>query len=232
VSIDSVIITQSNYIPWKGYFDNINSVDAIVLYDDVQFTRRDWRNRNRIQGAGEARWLTIPVNVKGKYHQTIRETTVSDLNWNLNHFSNLKHTYSKAPFWKENHDWLWDLYLNTPKDNLSEINRYFLLGISEKLGIKTAFLDSQEFSMDGDKTERLVNICRELGAKKYFSGPAAQAYMDEELFENHDISVHYFDYSGYPEYPQLGSKFRHDVTIFDLILNTGEKCRDYLKTFN
>src|SRR6476661_5616886 len=97
----SIAIVQSNYIPWKGYFDMIRSVDEFILYDDVQYTRRDWRNRNRIKSSHGAQWLTIPVEVKGKYLQKIKETRVSDRLWARNHWRTLCCCYGKAPCFRE-----------------------------------------------------------------------------------------------------------------------------------
>ena len=95
-----VAISQSNYIPWKGYFDLINKVDEFILYDDAQFTRRDWRNRNKIKTLNGLQWLTIPVDVKGKYFQKIKETKISDKNWGMNHWQQIKQNYSKARHFK------------------------------------------------------------------------------------------------------------------------------------
>src|SRR5215217_4697059 len=106
----TVAIVQSNYVPWKGYFDLVRSADEFVLYDDVQYTRRDWRNRNRIKTADGTQWLTVPVEVKGKYEQTIRETKVGDRGWAENHLTRLRHACGKAPFWRDYQQLLTELY--------------------------------------------------------------------------------------------------------------------------
>jgi hypothetical protein len=94
-----IAIVQSNYLPWKGYFDLMASVDEFVLYDDVQYTRRDWRNRNQIKTPQGLQWLTVPVRVKGKYHQSIRETEIDDeSDWASDHLKALSLNYRKAPF--------------------------------------------------------------------------------------------------------------------------------------
>jgi hypothetical protein len=80
-----VAILQSNYIPWKGYFDLIHMVDEFVLFDTAQYTRRDWRNRNVIKTRNGLLWLTIPVAVKGRYLQTIQQTEVSEPSWKEHH---------------------------------------------------------------------------------------------------------------------------------------------------
>jgi len=214
-----VLITQSNYIPWKGYFDNIAQADVFVIYDDMQYTKRDWRNRNKVKSAGGLKWLSIPVEVKGKFLQKINETKVSDTSWNINHLNAIKNYYRTAPGFKENSDWLEALYMGCNSDWLSEINRHFIEGIMEYLGVKTELKDSREFELVEGKTEKLVSICEQLGAKQYLTGPAAKNYMTEDSFLEKGIEVLYSDYGGYKEYEQLYPPFEHGVTIIDVILH-------------
>ena len=224
-----VIITQSNYIPWKGFFDSMAQIDMIVLYDDMQYTKRDWRNRNVIKTPQGLKWLSIPVEVKGKYFQKINQTKVSDTKWTIDHLNQLKQHYKTAKCYKEVIDWIENLYLNCQFELLSDINRYFIENINKYLGINVEVVSSERFELAEDKTERLVNICKELGTTDYFSGPAAKVYMDESKFEENNIKVNYFDYSGYPEYEQIHGDFEHGVTIFDLIFNCGINSKKYLK---
>lgn len=226
-----IIITQSNYIPWKGYFDSINIADEFVLYDDMQFTRRDWRNRNQIKTRDGIKWLTIPVEVKGKYFQKINETKISDSDWGEKHWNTILHNYSKAKYFNEYKKLFEDLYLNNKEEYLSKVNFNFLKAVCELLGIKTKMIWSDEFNLLEEKTERLVDICRKRGATEYYSGPAARAYMNEELFERENIKVHYFDYTGYPEYNQLYGDFTHAVSIIDLIFNEGPNSTKFMKSF-
>lgn len=224
----TVAIVQSNYIPWKGYFDLIRRSDAFVLYDDVQYTRRDWRNRNRIKTPNGLQWLTIPVEVKGKYTQEIREVKIADDRWRDDHWKTLHHAYSRAPFFKSYADRVEALYRGADSEWLSEVNRHFIEGICELLGISTEIRWSSEFSIQAGKSERLLGICRELNATVYLSGPAAKSYLDESLFASAGIGVEWMDYSGYPEYPQLYGPFEHGVTVLDLILNAGPHAGQYL----
>lgn len=226
-----IIITQSNYIPWKGYFDSINIADEFILYDDMQFTRRDWRNRNQIKTRDGIKWLTIPVEVKGKYFQKINETKISDSDWGEKHWTTILHNYSKAKYFNEYKKLFEDLYLNNKEEYLSKVNYNFLKTVCELLGIKTKMIWSDEFNLLEEKTERLVEICRARGATDYYSGPAAKAYMNEELFEREKIKVHYFDYSGYPDYNQLYGDFTHAVSIIDLIFNEGPNSTKFMKSF-
>ncbi len=226
-----ILITQSNYIPWKGYFDSINIADEFVLYDDMQYTRRDWRNRNQIKTKDGLKWLTIPVEVKGKYFQKINETRVSEPDWGEKHWNTIKHNYSKAKYYNEYRNVFEELYLNGKEEFLSQINYKFIKAICGILGIKTRLKWSGEFELLEEKTERLVNICKTAGATDYYSGPAAKAYMNEKLFEKENIKVHYFDYSGYPVYNQMYGEFTHAVSIIDLIFNEGPHSTKFMKSF-
>ena len=227
-----VVITQSNYIAWKGYFDSINMADELVLYDDMQYTRRDWRNRNKVKTKDGVKWLTIPVEVKGKYFQKINETKISDPKWGLDHWNVILHNYGKAPYFNEYKGIFENLYLNTTEEYLSKINFNFIKAICEILGIKTNIRWSSEFKLLEDRNERLIDICKKLDASDYFSGPAAKFYMDEPLFEKNGIRVHYVDYSGYPEYKQLHGDFDHAVSILDLIFCEGPNATTFMKSFN
>lgn len=227
----SILITQSNYIPWKGYFDNINSVDEFVVYDDMQYTKRDWRNRNQIKTPQGLLWLTIPVEVKGKFLQKINETQVSEKNWGEKHWKTIVANYSKAPYFKNYKDIFESLYKDESLDNVTSINVSFIKAINSILGIKTKITDSREFVLAEGKTERLVDICKKCNATDYYTGPAAKDYMDEQLFLDENVNIHYFDYSNYKEYPQLFGEFSHYVSILDLIFNTGENAKNCMKTF-
>ncbi len=225
-----LLITQSNYIPWKGYIDSIAVVDKVVLYDDMQFTKRDWRNRNIIKTPQGLKWLTIPVEVKGKFNQKINETKISDPNWNIAHLNLLKQNYKHSKCYKDVIDWIETIYLNCKFTYLSEINLYFLTEILKFLKIETDLIDSRSFILKGDKTEKLINICKDIGVNKYFTGPAAKEYLDESLFSNNNIEVNYFDYVGYKVYPQLYGDFNHNVSILDLIFNCGNYSNNFVKS--
>jgi len=227
-----IIITQSNYIPWKGYFDGMNMVDELIIYDDMQYTKRDWRNRNMIKTKDGLKWLSIPVEVKGKFFQKINETKVSENNWAKSHWMTIIHNYSKAPYFNLYKDFFKNLYKEAANEEyLSKVNYIFLKGICELLDIKIKISWSSDFVLAEGKTERLVDLCKQVGATDYYSGPAAKGYMDESLFEKENINVHYFDYSNYPEYQQQFDAFQHNVTILDLLFNTGQDAKKYMKSF-
>jgi len=226
-----VAILQSNYIPWKGYFDIINLVDEFVLYDEVQYTRRDWRNRNQIKTPGGLLWLTIPVRVKGKYTQRIMDTVVSEPDWPQRHWASITHNYARAGGFAEYRGVLSDLYGSVHETLLSQINHRFLTTLCQLLGIRTRLSWSTDYPRQTeDRTRRLVEICRQLGATEYLSGPAARSYLDESAFAAAGIRVQYMNYDGYAEYEQVHPPFCHAVSIIDLLLNTGAAARRYMKS--
>ncbi|MGL4550567.1 MAG: WbqC family protein [Gemmataceae bacterium] len=226
-----IAISQSNYIPWKGYFDLIQRVDEFVLYDDVQFTRRDWRNRNKIKTPSGELWLTIPVKVTGKYHQTVRETEVSDPAWAKGHWRSLEHAYARAPHFRAFAEPFRALYAAPPGPSLSAINRAWLQAACGLLGIDTRLTDSSDYAIEDDRNQRLISICRQAGATEYWSGPAAKCYLDEAAFADAGVAVRWMDYGGYPEYGQLHPPFSHAVSVLDLLFNQGPDSPRYLKSF-
>ena len=226
-----VAIVQSNYIPWKGYFDLINLVDEFILFDDMQYTKRDWRNRNRIKTANGVQWLTIPVEVKGKYFQKIKDTVVSNAAWNREHWNSIVHSYSRVRYFGKYKEMFEELYLGCTEKYLSRINHRFLVAICKLLSIETKITRSMDYRLAEGKTERLVDLCKQAGADEYISGPAAKGYIDEDMFEKEGISLSYMDYSGYPEYAQLFPLFEHAVSIIDLIFNEGPDAPEFMKSF-
>jgi hypothetical protein len=222
-----IAVIQSNYIPWKGYFDILGRVDEFVLFDDVQYTRRDWRNRNQIKTPRGPRWLTIPVNSSGRYLAPIKEITVSDPTWAAKHWEALAANYEGARHFEDYRGSVEDLYLGATETRLSAINRRMIEGICRLLGIQTRLSWSTDFDLEEGRTQRIVGICKQAGATEYLSGPSARAYLDESLFEAQGITVTYMDYSGYREYTQLFPPFVHEVTVLDLIFNEGPRSREY-----
>lgn len=226
-----IAILQSNYIPWKGYFDLINMVDEFILYDDMQYTKRDWRNRNKIKTPQGLQWLSIPVEVKGKYFQKIKETKISEQDWAKKHWQTINSNYAKATYFKEYKNIFEELYMTCDEEYLSQINYKFIAVICEILGITTKIKWSSEFELIEGQTEKLLGICKDCNANVYISGPAAKDYFDNELAKRENIEVEWMDYSGYPEYTQLFSPFEHGVSILDLIFNEGPNATKFMKSF-
>ena len=224
-----VAILQSNYIPWKGYFDLIAAVDEFIIYDDMQYTRRDWRNRNVIKTPQGLQWLTVPVKVKGKYHQSIRETEIDGTAWAELHWKGLERNYRRAPHFQEIAELLEPLYMKQTYTHLSMLNRRLTEAVCGYLGITTAIKNSWDYHLVEGKTERLVDLCRQAGGAEYFSGPSARDYIDAEQFVASGVKLTWFDYTGYPEYPQLWGQFAHEVSILDLLFNCGNEAPQYMR---
>jgi hypothetical protein len=222
-----IAILQSNYIPWKGYFDMIAAVDEFVLYDVIQFTKNDWRNRNIIKTPQGPQWLTVPVGQD--IHRLICEVALPpDGRWRAKHWKTLAQNYHKAPYFAEVAAWLEPLY-HEPYTLLSELNRRFLEEICRYLGIRTVLGDARAYTLIPGRNERLIDICRQSGAGEYITGPAARCYVNEQLFADSGIKLTWFDYEGYRPYPQLFGAFEPAVSIVDLLFNCGPESPSYLR---
>lgn len=220
-------ILQSNYLPWKGYFDLIASVDEFVLYDDAQFTKNDWRNRNRIRTPQGIRWLSVPVG--GSIHRRVRDVPLPRTAWASLHWKTLEGAYRRARHFDAVAPVLSPHYLQCRATGLSELNRDLLETVCAFLGIRTKLSNSWDYRLVEGRTERLVSICEQAGAGVYVSGPRARAYLDEERFAERGIRVAWFEYPSYPPYPQLwDGEFVHDVSIVDLLFNCGPEAPRYM----
>ncbi|RUL73100.1 WbqC family protein [Dyella choica] len=218
---------QSSYLPWKGYFDIIQNVDTFVFYDDVQFTKSDWRSRNRVKTPNGPLWLSIPAGPS--IDRLICEVELRSHDWQRKHWTSIKQSYAKAPYFKMYQKVFEDIYLGHYWRSLSELNQFIIRTIAKDiLGINTQFRDSREFGLQGKRQDRLLNLLRSLGATHYVSGPSAQDYIDQKAFEEAGIHLGYHSYSGYPEYPQLYPPFEHQVSVLDLIFNTGPQAPHYI----
>ena len=225
-----VAIIQSNYIPWKGYFDLINYADEFVFYDHVQYTKNDWRNRNLIKTKSGTNWITIPVRVESM-GQLIKDTKIADERWKKKHWKSIAQAYSKAKFFMDWKEYFEELYMKMDEKYLSKINYKFIVAINQCLKINTKLSYPSDFSLKKERTERLIDICKTTKATTYISGPAAKNYIDEQLFHEEGIDILWMDYSGYPEYHQLYPPFDQNVSIIDLIFNEGPDAQKYMKSF-
>ena len=198
-----------------------------ILYDDIKFTKNDWRNRNRIKSPCGNQWLTIPII--RSHNQIIREAQIARYNWNVKHWKSLKQNYSKAPFFNETREFVEGLYLSPHSLYVSEVNAFFIKSICAYLGITTKISSCADYRYSGDASERLVELCKASGASVYLTGPAAKSYLDLALFKNNDIAVEWMIYRGYPEYQQRFDGFDHAVSILDLIFNLGDSAIRYIR---
>lgn len=222
-----VVINQSNYLPWKGYFDLIHDADLFIFYDDLQFTKNDWRNRNKLKTSRGSEWLTIPV---GKHlSRLICEVTLPVDDWAQKHWYFIEQHYERTPHFGTYAPLLRSAFIERQWTNLSELNQHLIVLIARDiLGIKTQFADSRTYTLSERKQGRVLELLHAVGATTYISGPAAKAYIEESRFSDAGIELVWKDYGGYPEYPQLHPPFDHAVSVLDLIFNTGPEAAHYI----
>lgn len=226
----TVCILQSCYVPWKGYFDIIGASDELLVFDEAQFTKNDWRNRNRIKTARGVQWLTIPVRTSGRSGQPIDTVEVADPGWAGRHWETLRQSYRHTPHFAALETEVRGLYERTAGLGLlSAVNLLFLRWTCETLGIRTRFVNSRDYGDHGRGAERVLGLCVAAGAGRYLSGPAGAAYLDADAFAAAGIELTYMDYSGYPAYPQPHGPFDHAVSILDLLFCTGPEAVRHMK---
>lgn len=224
------VILQPSYLPWRGYFHQIHEADTFVFYDDVQYDKRGWRNRNRIKTQQGIQWLTIPVNAKGAQ---VDKTPINDISicwdeaWNVKHWTALKHAYGKAPYFRQYSPLLEEFYSRRP-ELLVDFTIDFTVALAKELGIdKTRFIRSSSLNIGGTKTERLLGILQALYATHYISGPSAKNYLEEDQLQAAGVSLEYMIYD-YPEYEQLYPPYDGQVSILDLLFMTGPHAPSYI----
>jgi WbqC-like protein family len=224
----TIVILQSNYIPWRGYFDLIRQADIFIFLDVVQFTKNDWRNRNRIKTPTGPQWLTIPVRHKLSTMTAIDETLVADPRWSDKHIKTLTQNYSRAGAFAQEAPWLFEQLSSLAHEELlSKINQSLLSAVSARIGIKTTLAQCTDFAprdnlVAMEPSARLLALCKAAGATRYLSGPAARNYLDVEMFADAGIEVAWMNYESYPSYPQLWEEFDGKLSIVDLLLNAGQ----------
>ncbi len=225
-----LVALQSNYIPWKGYFDLLKTADLFVVYDSVQFTKNDWRNRNVIVGPNGPIWLSIPVQTAGRPTQRISEVYVTDSRWARKHWTTVVQTLGKRPHFARYHQ-EWEAWFTEAAQLslLHDINLVFLRGAASQLSITTPIVDDTEFDLGpGSATERLVALCQLTGATTYVTGPAGLDYMNLDVFRDAALDVEVIDYGDYPVYRQLTDPFTHGVSVLDLLANVGPEASSHL----
>jgi hypothetical protein len=206
------------------------AADEFVVYDSVQYTKNDWRNRNRIPTKQGSIWLTIPVATAGLVDQSIAEAHVQDHRWAAKHWRSIEQSLGRRPYFdRYRDDWAAWYRAIADFERLHEINVYLLERIAAQLGVTTRIVsDSTYLPLVGSATDRLVSLCVKAGATHYLSGPAGLAYIDRQRFADAGIELEVIDYSHYPEYPQAGPAFDHAVTVLDVLANVGPEARGHL----
>lgn len=220
-------IIQSCYVPWKGYFDIIHDVDCFIFLDNVQFTKHDWRNRNRIKLKQGLTWLSIPVGPN--CNRLIQDVEFYDHHWQQLHLKSLQHSCKSTPFFDKMKPLLYEIYQQHKWTNLSAFNQFVTKKIAQKyLNIQTKFYNANQYEVSGYKSNRIIKLLQAVEATHYLSGPSAKNYLDEALFKKAGIKLEYKDYSGYPEYKQLYPPFEHKVSILDLLFHVGPEAPYYI----
>jgi hypothetical protein len=226
-----VTILQPSYLPWLGYFEQMHRSDQFVLYDDVQFTRRDWRNRNRVRVQEGSIWLTVPIIQKNKYEQNLLETKIDNsTSWKRKHLETIRCHYSKTPFFDLHFPWCEKIF-NSEWNFLLDLSLETIQYLKGQLKINTPLLRSSELGGAGEKTERLISICKQLGATHYLSGESASNYISDKNFSDQGIELEYQEYQ-HPEYPQRYEGFVPFLSTIDLLFNCGDKSLEFLLQSN
>lgn len=224
------VVLQPSYIPWRGFFHLIQKADIFVFYDDVQYDKHGWRNRNRIKSSTGPIWLTIPVAARGVQSRSIPikdVKTVIETKWNEKHLRSLIQCYAKAPYIDLYTPLLESFYTKRP-ESLADFTIDFTITLARELGIThTKFLRSSSLPHAGEKTDRLISILKNLGARHYISGPSAHTYLEPEKFSAANISLEYIHYN-YPEYPQLHGSFEPQLSILDLLFMVGPDASKFI----
>ena len=225
----NVVILQPSYIPWRGYFDQIRRADLFIFYDDVQYDKHGWRNRNQIKTAQGKQWLTIPVHSKGVTQGILIKDVRIDWTkpWARDHLKALTFAYKKTPYFSSYAPWLDSIY-NRRDDFLADFTIWLTIEVARAIGIThTRFLRSSEIAnITGQKTDRLIQVLQHVGAKHYISGPSAKDYLQAEKFDVAGITLEYMEYS-YPEYPQYYPPYDPYVSILDLMFMLGSRASEY-----
>lgn len=214
-----VVILQSNYIPWKGYFELILEADVFCFYDEVKYTKNDWRNRNKLLDKNGEFWLSIPISKKS-VNEKISEVLLPGPEWQQKHFDTIIATYYNAPQKELLTPLLEDIYLNTNWQFLSELNQYIIRKVAEYIGINTTFKNSAAYNLEGDRINRLISLIKQIGGDEYISGPTAIDYLkgSEDFFFNENIKLTFKNYGPYRTYPQNTKSFSNYVSIIDLLM--------------
>lgn len=226
-----IAILQPNYIPWKGVFDLIDQVEVFVFYDDVQYTVKDWRNRNIIKTSHGDKWLSVPVIHKGKRNQLIHEAKINNNeNWQKKHYKSIKLAYSNAEYFDEYHYILEELYLKNSWSKIANLDIFSTKLIAKALGINVDWVRAKDLNFGGGKEgDKVVKICNYLNCKHFINGPNSKPFMNNKIFNDAGIKLDYINYD-YKEYNQLHPPFKHNISILDLIFNCGKESINYIRS--
>lgn len=232
--LNTVVVNQPSYLPWRGYFDLIQRADTFVFYDDVQYDKHGWRNRNRIKTATGVQWITIPVLSGGAVEGAVPINRIridNRGNFRRKHLESIRHAYSRAPHFGETFSFLTDAFAND-YEFLADFTIDLTIRISRYLGLQTHFIRSSQLQgISGSKTGRLLATLKAVGATRYISGPSARAYIEPNHFEREGVALEYIDYV-YAPYTQIHGEFEPYVSVIDLLMMKGKDAPLYLKAIS
>lgn len=222
------MILQPGYLPWLGFFDQMNKANVFVYYDDVPYDKHGWRNRNRIKSSSGVQWLTVPVLTKGRFGQLNNEVEIDQQKyWLRKQLPTIKQCYAKSPFIKEYFSEFEEL-LQQDWKYLVDLDICMVELLCRWLNIKTEIVRSSTLNIHGDRSERLLKICQHLKADQYLSGVAANNYLNVDMFNNNGINVLWQNFK-HPVYTQLHGDFESYLSAIDLIFNHGPESSKLLK---
>jgi hypothetical protein len=212
-----ITIHQPDFLPWLGFFERWDKSDLYVILDDVQFIRRGWHHRDKIKTAQGIRWLTVPVNKKGRYEQLIKEVQIYDTSsWKQNFLNSLRAAYGKAPFFGPIYSEIEKILVGNHR-LLIELNLALLHYCAEILDITTPIVFSSKFNENAKGSERLVNLIKAVHGDIYLTGSGSKNYLNEDAFADEGISVVWQDFQ-HPIYPQLHGGFSEMLSILDFLM--------------
>jgi hypothetical protein len=214
----NVVILQPFYLPYSGVFELVRMADVFVFYDDVKMSRQSWQCRNQIKTSQGPHWLTVPLI--GSNESTIQQTLLNeDGAWRRKHRSAVEQAYAKAPYSSLLLDALGE-HWSHPWPDLAALNIATFTSLCEVIGVSAQFLRSSEMTVPGSSSQRVLDMCKSLGATRYITGPTARSYLDEGSFDDAGIELCYHQFD-HPRYPQLHGDFVPYMSVVDLIANTG-----------
>jgi hypothetical protein len=223
-----IAIVQPSFLPWCGYFEQMAVADAFVYFDDVQYTRKDWRNRNRLKSPSGIKFVSVPVR-KGRDREMLVKDALINYNhpWQRESIAKITEWYRTAPYFNEIFPVFGDI-LNNHFEFLVDLNYSLDQAIMGVLGIRTPTYKSSDIpEKSQDRNLKIIDICKHHGADALYDGKSAKAFIQEELFERYGIKVFFQDYK-YKPYPQLWGDFESHLSVLDLLMNCGPQARDIL----
>jgi len=216
-----IAIHQANYFPYPGFFHKINQADVFVIQDDIKFVNKI-TNRNKIISSSGYTWINVPIK-KGHQSLPIMDVKINnEISWKKINFKKVCAGYNKAKFFHLYKDFFENLY-KKEWNNIFDLNFETIKQVLIWLNIKTKIVIESELDVSGQHTERLVNVCKKLGADTYISGIGGKKYLDEKLFEKNKIILKYQNYNPIKYTQHMSKSFIPNLSIIDLLANAGSE---------